>query len=87
MEKRVEELRSALSTHKPKEFISVSSVSHSRVSLTAGLGKVEFSTSDVLPLQESRKIVFVHPWIRDVRGGDGDLYGQTNRIVTRMQTK
>ena len=37
----------------------------------SGLGKVEFSTTDVLPLQEPRKLVFVHPWIRDIRGGDG----------------
>lgn len=36
----------------------------------SGLGKVEIATVDVLPLQEPRKVVFVHPWIRDIRGGD-----------------
>ncbi|KAF8137708.1 hypothetical protein EV363DRAFT_1155979 [Boletus edulis] len=32
----------------------------------SGIGDVEFLTSDRLPLTEPRKLVFVHPWIRDI---------------------
>jgi len=33
-----------------------------------GIGHVEFRTSDTLSLAEPRKLVFAHPWIRDLRG-------------------
>ncbi|KAI5986039.1 hypothetical protein F5J12DRAFT_930337 [Pisolithus orientalis] len=36
----------------------------------SGLGKVEFSTADGLPLHEAQKFVFVHPWIDHIRGPD-----------------
>ncbi|KAI5982355.1 hypothetical protein EDC04DRAFT_3150893 [Pisolithus marmoratus] len=32
------------------------------------LGVVEFTTADDLPLYEYQKLVFVHPWIRHIRG-------------------
>ncbi|KAF8555600.1 hypothetical protein OG21DRAFT_844394 [Imleria badia] len=31
------------------------------------LGKVEFRTADVMPLTKPRKLVFVHPWLHDLR--------------------
>ncbi|KAF8554473.1 hypothetical protein OG21DRAFT_1508912 [Imleria badia] len=31
------------------------------------LGNVEFRTADAIPLKKPRKIVFVHPWLRDLR--------------------
>jgi len=31
------------------------------------LGKVEFRTKDIMPLRTPRKLVFVHPWIHDLR--------------------
>ncbi|KAI6156844.1 hypothetical protein BKA82DRAFT_4345875 [Pisolithus tinctorius] len=34
----------------------------------SGLGKVEFSTADDLPLHEAQKFIFVHPWIDHIRG-------------------
>ncbi|KAI6018342.1 hypothetical protein EDC04DRAFT_2941978 [Pisolithus marmoratus] len=34
----------------------------------SGLGKVEFTSTDDLPLQEPQKFVFAHPWIRHIRG-------------------
>ncbi|KAI5986046.1 hypothetical protein F5J12DRAFT_930341 [Pisolithus orientalis] len=34
----------------------------------SGLGKVEFSTADDLPLHEAHKFVFVHPWVGHIRG-------------------
>ncbi|KAI6006360.1 hypothetical protein EDC04DRAFT_2907919 [Pisolithus marmoratus] len=34
----------------------------------SGLGKVEFTTMDDLPLHEPQKLVFAHPWIRHIRG-------------------
>jgi len=30
------------------------------------LGKVEFRTADTMPLTKPRKLVFVHPWLRDL---------------------
>ncbi|KAF8552132.1 hypothetical protein OG21DRAFT_1498629 [Imleria badia] len=30
------------------------------------LGNVEFTTADAMPLQRPRKLVFVHPWLRDL---------------------
>ena len=30
------------------------------------LGKVEFRTADAMPLTRPRKLVFVHPWLRDL---------------------
>ncbi|KAI6144914.1 hypothetical protein BKA82DRAFT_4168036 [Pisolithus tinctorius] len=38
---------------------------HARVS---ALGRVEFTTADDLPVNEPHKFVFVHPWIRHIRG-------------------
>ena len=32
----------------------------------SGIGHVEFETSDKLSLTEPRKLIFVHPWIRDL---------------------
>ncbi|KAF8550860.1 TPR-like protein [Imleria badia] len=38
------------------------------------LGKVEFRTADAMPLKKPRKLVFVHPWLRDLRDPlDGSL--------------
>jgi len=34
----------------------------------SGIGHVEFRTSDTLSLAEPWKLVFVHPWIRNLRG-------------------
>lgn len=34
----------------------------------SGLGNVEFTTADDLPLHEPQRFVFVHPWIRHIRG-------------------
>ncbi|KAI6045477.1 hypothetical protein EDC04DRAFT_60772 [Pisolithus marmoratus] len=34
----------------------------------SGLGNVEFTTADDLPLHEPQRFVFVHPWIRHLRG-------------------
>ena len=33
----------------------------------SGIGHVEFKTLERLPLTEPRKLIFVHPWIRDLR--------------------
>ncbi|KAF8417602.1 hypothetical protein L210DRAFT_3580675, partial [Boletus edulis BED1] len=33
----------------------------------SGIGDVEFQTADRLPLAEPRKLIFVHPWIRELR--------------------
>ncbi|KAI6143757.1 hypothetical protein BKA82DRAFT_31596 [Pisolithus tinctorius] len=33
-----------------------------------GLGNVEFTTADDLPLHEAKKFVFVNPWIYHIRG-------------------
>ncbi|KAI6014941.1 hypothetical protein EDC04DRAFT_3144985 [Pisolithus marmoratus] len=42
----------------------------------SGLGKVEFTTADELPLDKPQKLVFVHPWIRYIRGpSDGVAWG------------
>ena len=42
----------------------------------SGLGTVEFRTSDTLSLTEPRKLIFVHPWIRDLRDPlDGFTWG------------
>ncbi|KAF8119527.1 hypothetical protein EV363DRAFT_1079731, partial [Boletus edulis] len=32
----------------------------------SGIGDVTFQTSDTLPLAEPRKLIFVHPWIREL---------------------
>jgi len=34
----------------------------------SGIGDVQFWTSDRLPLEEPRRLVFAHPWIHDLRG-------------------
>ncbi|KAF8549449.1 hypothetical protein OG21DRAFT_1447848 [Imleria badia] len=31
------------------------------------LGNVEFRTADAMPLKKPRKLIFVHPWLRDLR--------------------
>ena len=33
----------------------------------SSLGKVEFSTTDVMPLERPRKLVFVYPWLHDLQ--------------------
>ena len=33
----------------------------------SSVGKVEFSTVDVMPLERPRKLVFVYPWLRDLQ--------------------
>ncbi|KAF8137530.1 hypothetical protein EV363DRAFT_1091688, partial [Boletus edulis] len=42
-----------------------------------GIGKVEFQTSDKLWLTEAHKLIFVHPWIRDLRDPHGFVWGST----------
>ena len=32
----------------------------------SSLGKVEFRTTDVMPLKKPQKLVFIHPWLRDL---------------------
>jgi len=39
----------------------------------SGLGMVEFTTVDRLPLAEPRRLVFIHPWINDIRGPHGGI--------------
>ena len=42
----------------------------------SGIGDVEFQTSDRLSLTEPRKLIFVHPWIRDLCDpSDGFIWG------------
>ncbi|KAI5980846.1 hypothetical protein EDC04DRAFT_2917210 [Pisolithus marmoratus] len=55
-------------------------VYHARVS---GLGTVEFTTADDLPLQRPQKLVFAHPWIPYIRGpSDGDTWeGDSESVV------
>ncbi|KAF8121689.1 hypothetical protein EV363DRAFT_1184646 [Boletus edulis] len=44
----------------------------------SGIGDVEFQTADRLPLAEPRKLIFVHPWIRELRDPlDGFTLGST----------
>ena len=43
----------------------------------AGIGDVEFQTSDKLSLAEPDKLIFVHPWIRNLRES---LHGFARRI-------
>ncbi|KAI6038673.1 hypothetical protein EDC04DRAFT_1931148 [Pisolithus marmoratus] len=41
-----------------------------------GLGNVNFTSTDDLPLQQPRKFVFAHPWIHYIRGpSDGVTWG------------
>ncbi|KAI6120389.1 hypothetical protein EV401DRAFT_2196620 [Pisolithus croceorrhizus] len=41
-----------------------------------GLGAVEFTTADNLPLRKPQKLVFAHPWVRYIRGpSDGHAWG------------
>ncbi|KAF8126389.1 hypothetical protein EV363DRAFT_1174367 [Boletus edulis] len=48
---------------------------HAKVS---GIGKVEFRTLDRLPVAEPRRLIFVHPWIRELRDPyDGFTRGMT----------
>jgi len=45
----------------------------------SGIGQVEFRTSDRLPLSEPCKLVFAHPWIRDLRGpAEEESYGSSS---------
>ncbi|KAG9309660.1 hypothetical protein JVU11DRAFT_10329 [Chiua virens] len=39
---------------------------------TVGLGDVEFTTADSLPLKQPRKLIFVNPWIHHLRKWHGD---------------
>ncbi|KAI6041619.1 hypothetical protein EDC04DRAFT_1223886 [Pisolithus marmoratus] len=39
----------------------------------SGLGRVEFTTADDLPLHTLQKLVFVHPWIRHIRGPSDEI--------------
>ncbi|KAI6030213.1 hypothetical protein EDC04DRAFT_105039 [Pisolithus marmoratus] len=39
----------------------------------SGLGNVEFTSTDDLPLHEPRKFVFVHPWLRYIRGSRSEV--------------
>ncbi|KAI5983680.1 hypothetical protein EDC04DRAFT_2616091 [Pisolithus marmoratus] len=43
---------------------------HARV---LGLGNVEFTTADDLPLRKPRILTFVHPWIRYIRGPSDEV--------------
>ncbi|KAF8556850.1 hypothetical protein OG21DRAFT_1482764 [Imleria badia] len=44
----------------------------------SGIGNVEFQTSDQLSLTEPRRLIFVHPWIRDLQDPlDGSTWGST----------
>ena len=44
----------------------------------SGIGDAEFRTSDRLSLMEPRKLIFVHPWIRELRDPlDGFNWGST----------
>ncbi|KAF8556859.1 hypothetical protein OG21DRAFT_1482770 [Imleria badia] len=44
----------------------------------SGIGYVDFQTSDRLSLTEPRRLIFVHPWIRDLRDPlDGFTWGGT----------
>ncbi|KAI6095815.1 hypothetical protein F5141DRAFT_1265501 [Pisolithus sp. B1] len=48
----------------------------------SGLGTVEFTTADSLPLQKPQNLVFVHPWISHIRGpSDGDAWGGGSESV------
>ncbi|KAF8554959.1 hypothetical protein OG21DRAFT_967167 [Imleria badia] len=45
----------------------------------SGIGDVEFQTSDLLSTTEPRKLIFVHPWIRDLYDPlDGFSWGSTD---------
>ncbi|KAI6030215.1 hypothetical protein EDC04DRAFT_2924015 [Pisolithus marmoratus] len=41
----------------------------------SGLGNVEFTTTDDLPLHKSQKHIFVHAWIRHIRGPSDEVTG------------
>ncbi|KAF8121688.1 hypothetical protein EV363DRAFT_1074336, partial [Boletus edulis] len=44
----------------------------------SGIGDVDFRTVDRFPLAEPRKLIFVHPWIRELRDPlDGYTWGST----------
>ena len=44
----------------------------------SGIGHVEFKALERLPLTEPRKLIFVHPWIRDLRDPlDGFTWGSS----------
>ncbi|KAF8424270.1 hypothetical protein L210DRAFT_3568341 [Boletus edulis BED1] len=44
----------------------------------SGIGDVEIRTADRLPLAEPRKLIFVHPWVRELRDPlDGFTWGST----------
>ncbi|KAI6030212.1 hypothetical protein EDC04DRAFT_104815 [Pisolithus marmoratus] len=49
----------------------------------SGLGNVEFTTVDDLPLHKPHKFVFVHPWIRYIQGpSDGVAWGSDSESDT-----
>lgn len=48
---------------------------HAEVS---GLGNVEFTTTDDLTVDERKKFVFAHPWIRHIRGPNSEVAGEND---------
>ncbi|KAI5998905.1 hypothetical protein F5J12DRAFT_784758 [Pisolithus orientalis] len=53
---------------------------HAKVS---GLGRVDFTTADDLPLNEPQKFAFAHPWIRHIRGpSSGIAWGSDSESDT-----
>ncbi|KIK11437.1 hypothetical protein PISMIDRAFT_690350 [Pisolithus microcarpus 441] len=48
---------------------------HSEVS---GLGNVEFTTTDDLTVDERKKFIFAHPWIRHIRGPNSEVTGEND---------
>lgn len=48
---------------------------HSEVS---GLGNVKFTTTDDLTVDERRKFIFAHPWIRHIRGPNSEVTGEND---------
>ncbi|KAF8124548.1 hypothetical protein EV363DRAFT_1132918, partial [Boletus edulis] len=55
-----------------------SSQKHRYRARISGIGDVEFQTSDRLPLAEPRKLILVHPWVRDICDPlDGIIWGST----------
>lgn len=40
----------------------------------SGLGNIELRTADLLPFHDPQQLVFVHPWIREIRSSLGRAY-------------
>jgi hypothetical protein len=43
------------------------------------LGRVEFRTADVMPLTKPRKLVFIHPWLRDLHDPHDEFVSDDER--------